>query len=315
MKIYYALLFIICISMIFITFNSQIEDELNINIKTAPESNFLTAVTTEEKIELNNTYITANGMLLTLHEIENNENVTKTNIIIEFNNEKKTFDVFIPPYESFTYATLDSFVIIPKRPSSINTYNTSYYKMGNELYIEFLSPIDEIYVFLPNLPSPGIVVADSNIEWRFNERIVHVKSIDGSFSKVTMFWFEHTKPGTLFLEDTKNIESILNNIFIFNNNITLLTNKLHTTANSVAMLEKEVENLKSMVEDARSQKLYVEHLATNMSNKNKELENVVTSNILMSPTTIFVAIIVFVIIILLLIDVIFFRPKEVKPRE
>ena len=171
------------------------------------------ASTIEEKEEISThnekEYITDNGKKLFHTEIKNIFDTSK-NITIPISIRDKTQYILrtMQPGEELEYTRINGIMILPKTDIDIDPVKTSYYPLSEQLIISFMpgKELYEIDVYTEKIPS--LVMAETSIKWSYNSEILKIKAVDGFKDKITIFFSYMPLTGTVFLEDTKNLENM-----------------------------------------------------------------------------------------------------------
>jgi len=256
-------------------------------------------------------YITANGMNLTIGEITNNEdNETTIEVPISFYGKDYLFNITISPRANWTYAIIDGILIVPKTDVIIDEKTTSYYPSGKQLIIG-LKPnnLKEIQIY--STKEPTMLSVAPSYSWSYNpENNFLTLKANRFYDKIKIYFIDFEPSKTVFIEDRKRIEDMSYLIVKLINHL-IETNK--TYAMALADLNSKVNEFKKLEEKLNltiTERDSYQNEIPNVNQTNIELENKITANILLSPSHIILGVIVIIVLIVILIDEFLFVSKK-----
>lgn len=322
-RIYSIYLILTCFSMLLITFNSMntmpIETQYHATEQNIDE--ILQAETVEEPLvtrleeELyvnEKNYITDNGKNLILGTVISRQNETDmVEIPISYRNELYYIERTMSPGEEWTYIKINGILIVPKSAGILNQYKTSYYPKSDQLVIHILPDgLSELEVYTDDIPS--LVLSETPVRWSYNNGILDIKMSEKFTGEISVFFGYIPLSGTVFIEDTKNLETLEYSTVKMRNSISEMENQVEEFEAEITDLENEIDAIEDETDDVSTSNSELEEDVEGLNKTATDLENSITANVAVSPIEVSIGILLTIILALIILYSIMFNKRSAK---
>jgi hypothetical protein len=200
---------------------------------------------------------------------------------------------------------------VPQSSARIS-YETSFYSNGGQLRVLMdQENLKKMWIFTEEKGRPGFILADSDILWGYDAetKIITVDS-DKFNHKILVYWVNYRTSGTVFIEDTRNVEILEYRFQKLQDDKEIKTIEISEKTNYTLGLEVKIENLSSTSSELVFQR---GNLTLEIDRENQTLDEFssrITGNVVVSPSTYIIYIIVLIILVIILVEALFFGNKK-----
>jgi hypothetical protein len=317
MKLDLVILILICISILFVTLNSVMSDDIqnhdNLITDSLLASNNITGtviadLSSESSVEV---YETANGMDLTLGRVDNYGNGEKNVIVpIEFAGKTLYYNLTLEANMSWTYAAINGILILPHTPMIIDPTKTCYYPSGDQLIISIEKDYNEMSEIEIYSKEPSIIMAGTPIRWYYdyNSGSLLIAGYN-HFNDITLYFSKFIPQGTVFIEDRKNAEELEYRAEKLEESFMTMNTTIIPLAESASNLTGELEAVKSTIRNTTIEIELINNTIPVTNSTIKAFEEKVSANVVLSPSGVVITIIIALILIVILIDALVLTKK------
>ncbi|MFC2143266.1 hypothetical protein ACFLQN_02605 [Candidatus Aenigmatarchaeota archaeon] len=268
----------------------------------------------ESPIISTNYFETLNGMVITEEKYANFLETEKTvNIDISFAGKKINFDQAIPGNRIWSYVTIDGVLVIPSNAARFDLEKTSHY--SEKILVTFKSSdAKKVDIYTIKKEIPSFIETNTDSTWNFDQSkgLISIKSDNGPIEIIEVYYVDFVTRGTVFIEDTEQIENLdykntglINQEKTFSSSLLKFEEDVETTRNELNKLAENITTLTEVRNEIRS--------IHNQLNETVSLgENTISGAVLLEPSIAAIWLIVTIILIVLCIDIIFFRKRGRK---
>ena len=281
----------------------------------------LQAVTVEEPVvtrleeELyvrEKSYTTDNGKKLILGTLITRKNETsKLEIPITFQDEVIYIERIMAPGETWTYVKINGILIMPKSAGMLNPFKTSYYPKSDQLVISILPEgLNELDIYTENVPS--LILSKTPVRWFYNDSTLNVKMSEKFSGDISVFFGHMPLSGTVFIEDTKNLEILEQKSVDMRNQISEMESQIEDFKAEIASIENEMIEINEETANITAAQLETKEAIASLNKTTTDLENRITTNIAITPAEVGIGIIIIISLLLILLYSFFFENKGEK---
>ena len=298
----------ILITLALISFNkiketlASIEDNQTLVAQTTAEqeSKNDTLVVLEENVSYwTKRFITKNGLELEIGYVRNLGESREIEVYINVIGGKWiTFKPFIKENETWSYARIAGFAVLPKSSGLIiNENETSYYKMNKQLRISFEGKGNEILIYSEKRPTR--IVSMTNIRWGYDseKRMIYIYRSD-SDGKITVDFTEYPIANPLVIEDRSREEELLYELEKIKASFKELDMQEYNLLKEIAFVQNASMELQNKIKEKESEKASLLEKIENENNKKSELEKIISEHYLVTSAQIGLVATLFIILVI-----------------
>ncbi len=247
-------------------------------------------------------YITKNGLELEIGNVTNKGESKKTEVYINARGGIWiTFNPYIKTNESWTYAKVGGFLILPESSGLIILpENTTYYKINKQLRLYFSGSGERLFIY--SLKRPTSVFSSTNVFWSYDSKKemieIYLKDVNGN---IVVDWTEYPVYDILFVEDRTKEEELLYEISLLEDQLYKIKEEHEITLSEIENTKNKIAELNEKIEEKKKEKLELEANINQKDKENKELIEKIESNFLVSPLNIQIFVLMFILLIVLVI--------------
>jgi hypothetical protein len=247
-------------------------------------------------------YITKNGLELEIGNVTNRGESKKTEVYI---NARYgiwiTFNPYIKANESWTYAKIGGFLILPESSGLIILpENTTYYKINKQLRLHFSGSGERLFIYSQKRPTS--VFSSTNVFWSYDSKKemieIYLKDVNGN---IVVDWTEYPVYDILFVEDRTKEEELLYELSLLEDQLNKIKEEHETTLNEIESTKNKIAELDEKIGEKKKEKAELEANINQKENEKRELIKKIEENFLISPLNIQIFALMFVVLIVLII--------------
>lgn len=258
----------------------------------------------EERITTNN------GLMISLGKVSNGLDFAVLAKNMTFGGDTIGLDIIIHPNSTWTYARLDGMLIVPKTPAIIDTSVTSFYPTSRQLHVS-VDGTDEMDVYFKSATAPQIVLSDSNINWRFSNNRLNIKSPD-IMRDVDVYWTDGSED-IVIVPDRRKAESIEYRISKLMEDLPKMNEILIKLRSKNEELRQNVLSLEARIKSLGSERDSLKNALAQTNRTSQQIESRISANVAVGQSVFALAVIISIISMMVLVDTIVPRKKgEVK---
>jgi hypothetical protein len=315
MKFYGALFVLFIVAAVFMLLQNNVVETITKENTFLQNRTQITMPAVPFVSEEKDTTNTSNGVVLEIYKTTNINNSEKTfGVSVPMGTYSLEFKKIVPAGKTWSYAKMDGVTIIPSGVSVFDKENTSLYSNSEQVFIKFLeSNTKSVDIYSKHNRAPSFIKADVDILWSFDAKkgLLHIES-EENINDVSIYFIDFRPIGAVFIEDTKRAE-------IVSNELASIRDMFMNLNKTTTKMKEENKNLKdssqSLIEQinaARKDRESASGKFEKVNNTTRFIENEVTSNVILSPSTAVISIMVAIVVLILCIDIIFFRERVKK---
>jgi len=247
-------------------------------------------------------YITKNGLELEIGNVTNKGESKKTEVYINARGGIWiTFNPYIKTNESWTYAKVGGFLILPESSGLIILpENTTYYKINKQLRLYFSGSGEKLFIYSQKRPTS--VFSSTNVFWSYDSKKemieIYLKDVNGN---IVVDWTEYPVYDILFVEDRTKEEELLYEISLLEDQLNKINEENEITLSEIESTKNKILELNEKIEEKKKEKLELEANINQKDKENKELIEKIESNFLVSPLNIQIFVLMFILLIVMAI--------------
>lgn len=254
----------------------------------------------EERITTNN------GLLISLGKVSNPLDFAVLVKNMTFGGNTTELDVIVHPNSTWTYARLDGILIVPKTPAIIDTERTSFYPTGRQLHVS-VDGTDEMDIYFKSSDVPRIVIADTNVNWKFDNGRLNVISPE-IMKDIDVYWTD-SQEDTIFIPDRRKAESIGYRISKLVQDLPKMNEILVSLRSKNEELRNNVMSLDARIKSASSERDRLRDALAQSNRTAGQMESRLSANVTVSQSVFALAVIISIVSLMVLIDVVIPRKK------
>ncbi|MEM7816341.1 MAG: hypothetical protein QXZ20_00335 [Candidatus Aenigmatarchaeota archaeon] len=278
-----------------------IEDENKIlQAKTSEENESKDIlVVLEENVSYEvKSFITKNGMELYVGFVKNLGESREIEVYVNVVNGKWiTFRPFIKENETWSFARVGEFAILPKTSGLfINPNETSYYKINKQLRINFEGKGNEIFIYSEKRPTR--IVGYTNIKWSYNlnGRMIYIFRSD-SDGKITVDFVDYPIVNPLIIEDRTKEEELLYDLSKIKSGFKELDEEEYRLLYEIDGIRREISRINESIKEKESEKLSFMEKIDEENRKKSDIEKLLKEHYLVSSNQVIIVAILFIILV------------------
>jgi len=247
-------------------------------------------------------YITRNGLELEIGNIKNKGESKKTEVYINARDGIWiTFNPYIKANESWNYAKVGGFLILPESSGlTILPEGTTYYKINKQLRLYFSGIGERLFIYSQKRPTN--VFSSTNVFWNYDSKSeminIYLKDVDGN---LIIDWAEYPIYDTLFVEDRTKEEELLYEMSLLEGQLNRIKEEHEIALSEIEETKNKIAELNEKIEEKKKEKAELEASISQKEKENRELIEKIENNFLVSQLNIQIFAFLFVFLIVLLI--------------